>query len=75
MIYELEETAHDNEAETLFRKTPGLINPEPYVLTQNRFTIYIVLVFNELNKVQFYKMPCGDSPYLGNVKLMRVVRV
>ena len=37
MIYKLEETVHDNEVETFFRKTPGLNNPEPYVFTHNRF--------------------------------------
>ena len=40
------------------------------MLTQNRFTTFIVLVFSELNKAQIYKMPRRDSPYHGNVEVM-----
>ena len=29
-------------------KTPGLKNPETYVLTHNRFNIYMVLIFTDL---------------------------
>ena len=36
MIYKIEETLNDNEAETLFCKTPGLNNPKIYALTHNR---------------------------------------
>ena len=43
-------------------KTPGLNNPESYVLTYNRFNTYMVLIFSDLNKAQIYKMPCRDSP-------------
>ena len=44
-------------------KTPGLNNPETYVLTHNRFNTYIVLIFTDLNKTQIYKMPYRDSPH------------
>ena len=38
-------------------KTPGLNNPETYVIIHNRFNIYIVLIFTDLKKAQIYKMP------------------
>ena len=44
-------------------KTPGLNNPETYVLTHNRFNTYIVLIFNDLKKAQVYKTPYRDSPH------------
>ena len=44
-------------------KTPGLINPESYVLTHNRFNNNMVLVFSDLNKAQIYKMPYRIAPY------------
>ena len=44
-------------------KTPGLNNPETYVLTHNRFNTYLVLIFTDLNKTQLYKMPYRDSPH------------
>ena len=44
-------------------KTPGLNNPETYVLTNNRFNTYIVLIFTDLKKAQIYKMPYRDSPH------------
>ena len=44
-------------------KTPGLINPELYVLTHNRFNTYIVLIFSDLRKAQIYKIPYRDSPH------------
>ena len=44
-------------------KTPGLNNPETYVLTHNRFSTYIVLIFTDLKKAQIYKMPYRDSPH------------
>ena len=44
-------------------KTPGLNNPESYVLTHNRFNTYIVLIFTDLKKAQIYKMPYRDSPH------------
>ena len=36
-------------------KTPGLNNPETYVLTHIRFNTYLVLIFTDLKKAQFYK--------------------
>ena len=36
-------------------KTPGLNNPETYVLTHNRFNTYIVLIFADLKKLKFIK--------------------
>ena len=47
----------------LENKTPGLNNPETYVLTDNRFITYLVLIFSDLNKAQIYKMPYRDSPH------------
>ena len=44
-------------------KTPGLNNPETYVLTHNRFNTYLVLIFSGLKKAQFYKMLYRDSPH------------
>ena len=44
-------------------KTPGLNNPETYVLTHNRFNTYIVLIFTDLKKAQIYKMPYRNSPH------------
>ena len=44
-------------------KTPGLNDPEIYVLTHNRFNTSNVLALSELNKAQIYKMPYRDSPH------------
>ena len=44
-------------------KTPGLNNPETYVLTHNRFITYMVLIFADLKKAQIYKMPYRNSPH------------
>ena len=44
-------------------KTPGLNNPETYVLTHNRFNTYMVLIFSDLKKAQIYKMPYRNSPH------------
>ena len=44
-------------------KTPGLNNPEYYVLTHNRFNTYMVLIFTDLKKAQIYKMPYRDSSH------------
>ena len=44
-------------------KTPGLNNAEAYVLTQNRFNTYIVLIFTDSKKAQIYEMPYRDSPH------------
>ena len=55
MIYKTEEKSiHDI-------KTPGLNNPESYVLTHNRFNTCLVLIFIDLNKTQIYKVPNRDS--------------
>ena len=43
-------------------KTPGINNPETYVLTHNRFNTYIVLIFSDLKKAQIYKIPYRNSP-------------
>ena len=47
----------------LENKTPGLNNPETYVLTYNRFNTFMILIFTDLKKPQIYKMPFRDSPY------------
>ena len=52
----LEESVHNI-------KTPGLNNPESYVLTHNRFNTYLVLIFTDLYKAQIYKMPYRNSPH------------
>ena len=44
-------------------ETPGLNNPESYVLKHNRFNTYMVLIFSDLNKAQIYKIPFRDSPH------------
>ena len=60
----LEETVHDNEAETtLFCKTAELNNPKTNVLTHNRFDTCLVLFFSDLNKAQIDKMPYRDDPH------------
>ena len=51
-------------------KTPGLNNPETYVLTHNRFNKSIVLIFADLKKAQIYKMPFTNSPHQENEKVM-----
>ena len=47
----------------LENKTPGLNNPETYVLTYNRFNTYMILIFTDLKNAQIYKMPFRDSPH------------
>ena len=44
-------------------KTPGLNNPETYVLTHNRFNTYIVLTIADLKKAQIYKTPYRNSSH------------
>ena len=44
-------------------KTPGLNYSETFVLTYFRFSTYIVLIFSDLNKAQFYKIPYRNSPH------------
>ena len=44
-------------------KTPRLNNPESYVLTQNRFNAFMVLIFSDFNKTQIYKMPHRDGSH------------
>ena len=41
----------------------GLSNHETYVLTNNRFNIYMVLIFSDLNKAHIYKIPYRNSPH------------
>ena len=45
----------------LENETPGLNNPETYVLIHNRFNTYLVLIFTDLKKAQIYKMPHRNS--------------
>ena len=47
----------------LENKTPGLNNPETYVLTYNRFNTYMILIFTDLKKAQIYRMSFRDSPH------------
>ena len=63
LIFKKEKTPNDNEAETLFCKTPGLKNPDTYVLTQNHLKTYMILVFSDLNKTQISQMLSRDNPY------------
>ena len=51
-------------------KTPGLNNPETYVLTHNRFNTYMVLIFIDLKKAQIYKMPYRKSHHQEIEKVM-----
>ena len=51
-------------------KTPGLNNPETYVLTHNRFNTYMILFFTDLKKAQIYKMPYRNSPHQEIEKVM-----
>ena len=44
-------------------KTPGLNNPESYVLKYARFNTYIVLVFSDLKQAEIFKMPSRISPH------------
>ena len=44
-------------------KTPGLNNPETYVLTHNRFNTNLVLIFTDLKNSQIYKKPYRNSPH------------
>ena len=44
-------------------KTPGLNNPETYLLTHNRFNNYMVLIFTDLKKARIYKIPYKISPH------------
>ena len=51
-------------------KTPGLNNPETYVLTHNRFNTYMILIFTDLKKAQIFKMPYTKRPRQENEKVM-----
>ena len=44
-------------------KTPEMNNPETYILTHNRLYTHLVLIFNDLNKTQIYKMLYRESPH------------
>ena len=41
----------------------GLNNLDTYVLTDNRFNSYMVLIFTDLKKAQVYKIPYRKSPH------------
>ena len=41
-------------------------NPESYVLTNNRFNTYMVLIFTDLKKAQIYKIPYKNSQHKEN---------
>ena len=41
----------------------GLNNLETYVLTDNRFNNYMVVIFIDLKKAQIYKKPYRDRPH------------
>ena len=45
------------------KKTPGLNNTENYVVTDNRFNNYMVLIFFDLEKALISKMPYRNSPH------------
>ena len=47
-------------------KTPGLINPEIYVLKHNTLNNYMVINFTDLKKAQIYKIPYRNSPHQEN---------
>ena len=49
--------------ETVLDKTPGLNNPETFLLTHNRFNKHLVLIVSDLKKTQIYKIPYRNSPY------------
>ena len=63
MIFKIEKTPIDNEAETLFCKKPGLKNPDTYVRTQNHIKTYMILVFSGLNKTQISQKLSRASPH------------
>ena len=53
-----------NEKKTILEiKTPRLNKPETNVLTNNRFNTYLVLIFSDLNKAQYFKMSCRVSSH------------
>ena len=54
-------------------KSPGLSNPETYVLTHNGINNYMVLIFTDLKKAQIYKMPYRNSPHQEIEILMRFI--
>ena len=56
MIDKPEKTFHDI-------KTSALKKPEAYILTHNRLKIYMLLIYDGLNKAQIYKLQCRVSPY------------
>ena len=52
----------DLEKTILDLKTPGLNNPENYVLTHNRFINYMLLIFTDLKKLRFIKYHIETVP-------------
>ena len=51
-------------------KTPGLNNPETYVLTHNRFITYMILIFSDLKKAQIFEISYRNSPHQEIEKVM-----
>ena len=49
--------------EEIVLKTPGLDDPDAYMLTHDRFNTYMLLTFSDLKKAQIYKIPSRDSPH------------
>ena len=45
------------------KKTPGLNNPETYLLSNNRFIDYLVLIFVSKKKAQIYTFPNRVDEY------------
>ena len=56
MVDRIEETVLDI-------RTPGLNNPESYVVTHKRFNTYLVLIFSDLNEAHIYEMPYRNSSH------------
>ena len=55
----------DLEQTILDLKTPGLNNPETYILTHIKINNYTVLIFTNFKKAQIYKIPYRKSPHQG----------
>ena len=54
-------------------RSPGLSNPESYVLKHAIFITYMVLLFTDLNKAQIYKIPYRNNPHRETDILMSFV--
>ena len=53
----------DEIVEIVLYKTPGLDIPETFVLTNNRFKNFLVLIYSDLRKAHFLKIPYRNNPY------------